>query len=472
MFDAGIRQFRMALAMVRGRPISVRSAERLVEDALATLAEFGSPGEDVEQLLRGADAGEAEMRADLTNRALRRTAKRLAAKSRFYADHFAAAGVDPATLSLDTIETVPVTTKADLVKQSRDFLCGEPFLASRTTGTTGRPTEVWYSRYEERLWPALVALSQVLRGNIRTTDMIQFNVSSRATGTAYAEMQVARMAGATIRMVGLIPPGETLDATVGTDESAPTLMVTYPSYLGQLVTSARERGLGPGDFRLRGITVGSEVLSPALATAAEATFGAAVEDLYGMTEISPLAGALCRERHLHIDGGVGLVEVCDLDTGRRAAPGELGTIVATPFHPYRECMPVFRYDTRDLVRQLPDTPLHCEMRNVPATSHVLGKADHVLRTGDGPVTSRDIVEVLDALPGARWPMRYRADVVDGRLHVTVAASSLPETSGAARYFADAGLDATVEITPVDGTRLRRLRCDLLENSFSSLGSVG
>lgn len=52
MFDAGIRQFRMALAMVLGRPIDVRSAERLVEDALATIAEFGSPGEDVEQLLR------------------------------------------------------------------------------------------------------------------------------------------------------------------------------------------------------------------------------------------------------------------------------------------------------------------------------------------------------------------------------------------------------------------------------------
>ncbi|MGW0883880.1 phenylacetate--CoA ligase family protein [Streptomyces sp. NPDC002671] len=471
MFDAGIRQFRMALAMVLGRPINVRSAERLVEDALATLAEFGSPGEDVEQLLHGAAAGEAQMRTDLANRALRRTAKRLAAKSPFYADHFAAAGVDPATLNLENIDTVPVTTKTDLVKRSRDFLCSEPFLASRTTGTTGRPTEVWYSRYEERLWPALVALSQVLRGNIHTTDLIQFNVSSRATGTAYTEMQVARMAGATIRMVGLIPPAETLDVTAGTDESAPTLMVTYPSYLGQLVRLARERGLGPADFRLRSITVGSEVLSPTLAAAAEAVFGAAVEDLYGMTEISPVAGAVCRQRHLHIDGGVGLVEVCDLDTGRKAAPGELGTIVATPFYPYRECMPIFRYDTRDLVRRLPDAPLDCEMQNVPATSHILGKADHVLRTFDGPVTSRDIVEVLDALPGARWPMRYRAEVVDGRLHVTVAASSVPETTGIARYFADAGMDATVDVVPVEGAQLRRHRCDLLEHSFSSIGGA-
>ncbi|MFD0510149.1 hypothetical protein ACFQ0Q_04940 [Streptomyces aureus] len=216
MFDAGIRQFRMALAMVLGRPIDVRSAERLVEDALATIAEFGSPGEDVEQLLRGA-AADPQLRADLTNKALRRTAGRLADKSPFYAEHFEAAGVDPATLTVDTVGRVPVTTKTDLVKRSRDFLCGEPFLASRTTGTTGRPAEVWYSRYEERLWPALVALSQVLRGNVRTTDLVQFNISSRATGTAYAEMQVARMAGAAIRMVGLVPPPRP-----STSPSAPT----------------------------------------------------------------------------------------------------------------------------------------------------------------------------------------------------------------------------------------------------------
>ncbi|MFG2518298.1 phenylacetate--CoA ligase family protein [Streptomyces sp. NPDC048527] len=471
MFDAGIRQFRMALAMVLGRPIDVRSAERLVEDALATIAEFGSPGEDVEQLLRGA-AADPQLRADLTNKALRRTARRLADKSPFYAEHFEAAGVDPATLTIETMGRVPVTTKTDLVKRSRDFLCGEPFLASRTTGTTGRPAEVWYSRYEERLWPALVALSQVLRGNVRTTDLVQFNVSSRATGTAYAEMQVARMAGAAIRMVGLVPPAETLDLTVGTDAPAPTLMVTYPSYLGQLVILGRERGLGPADFRLRRINVGSEVLSPALASAAEETFGAPVHDGYGMTEVTPVAGAICAQRHLHIDAGIGLVEVCDLETGEPAEPGALGTIVATPFYPYRECMPLFRYDTRDLVRRLPDAPLTCEMANVPATSHILGKADHVLSTRTGAVMPRDIIEVLDALPGARWPMRYRTDVTDGRLRLELAASCAADNSPAdiAGRLAAAGIDATVALTDAEGHQLRRYRCDLVEHSFAGRAS--
>jgi hypothetical protein len=109
------------------------------------------------------------------------------------------------------------------------------------------------------------------------------------------------------------------------------------------------------------------------------------------------------------------------------------------------------------------------MANVPATSHILGKADPVLRTQDGPVTPREIMEVLDALPGACWPVRHRADVVDGRLHVEVAASSVPETGDIARHFAESGLDARVDVVPGDGRELRRYRCDLVENSFSSAG---
>ena len=49
-------------------------------------------------------------------------------------------------------------------------------------------------------------------------------------------------------------------------------------------------------------------------------------------------------------------------------------------------MPVFRYDTRDVVRVLPDTPLTCEISGLPATSKVLGKADQILRLTRGRYT--------------------------------------------------------------------------------------
>ena len=56
-----------------------------------------------------------------------------------------------------------------------------PYLSTRTTGTTGRPAEIWLSRYEAELWPAMAALSGLLRNEINHDDCLQINLSSRAT---------------------------------------------------------------------------------------------------------------------------------------------------------------------------------------------------------------------------------------------------------------------------------------------------
>ena len=53
MFETGVRQLRLAMSMVRGRPIDARNVERLIGDALATLAAFGSPGDDLQEMLDG-----------------------------------------------------------------------------------------------------------------------------------------------------------------------------------------------------------------------------------------------------------------------------------------------------------------------------------------------------------------------------------------------------------------------------------
>src|SRR5689334_23967469 len=98
-----------------------------------------------------------------------------------------------------------------------------------------------------------------------------------------------------------------------------------------------------------------------------------------MTEVLPVSGRTCSAGHLHHDLNMGLVEVVALDSGEPAGPGEIGTVVITPYYPYRECMPVLRYDTRDVVRRLPDEPLGCELAGTPGTSHILGKADQLLR---------------------------------------------------------------------------------------------
>jgi phenylacetate-CoA ligase len=470
MFDTGVRQFRMAMGMVWGRRLDPANLGRLVDDVLATITEFGEPGADAQEALGGAltDPGE---QVEWANRGLSRTARRLAAKSPFYARRLAAAQVEPAKLDIEGLRAIPVTTKADLIEQPGDFRCTDVpgYLATRTTGTTGRPAEVWLSRYEMELWPALGTLSSVLRQELRPGDIMQVNVSSRATAAMHVSAASCRLAGAGFRPLGIVPPQEALD---GLAQGGATLLLTCPSYLAEIVTAARRRGMGPGDFRLRRVTVGGEILSPSLAQAACQLLGVPlIEDSYSITEAIPVTARSCRQGHLHHDVNLGLTELLDLETGEPAAAGALGTLVITPFFPYRDCMPVFRYDTRDVARRLPDDAPGCELAGIPATSHILGKADHLLHLGGTEVvTSRQLVDAIEALPAAPWPARYRAASRDGRIQITLPAGA---TDGcgeaeARRHLVAALGGRDVELTIVGDDQaalLRQTRSDLHETTF-------
>lgn len=469
MLETGIRQFRMAMGMVWGRRLKPDNIARLVDDALATLAEFGEPGPDARELVDG-PLDDPAARLDFATRGVRRTAARLASVSPFYARRFTAAGVAPDKLDLAALTAIPVTVKRDLVERQDDFQCSDAtrYLTTRTTGTTGRPAEIWLSRYEMDLWPALGALAGVLRGELLPGDVMQVNVSSRATASVHLDVAVCRLVGAGCRVLGIVPPDEALDSLA---ERGATHLATTPSYLAELERSARRRGMGPSDFGLRTIDVGGEILSPSLADAATKTFGVtSVRDLFAMTEVAPVSGRTCGQGHLHFDINTGHVEYLDLESGEPAEPGALATVVITPYFPYRECMPVFRYDTRDVVRRLPDEPLTCEVAALPGTSQLLGKADQVLRLGSaGVVTPRQLVEAVEALPSRPWPARYRATVHEGHLRLTLPRAAVVDlgVAAAVRHFAGHGLDVSVAVVDdAEGPALRPLRCDLHETTFA------
>src|SRR6185312_12334996 len=83
MFETGVRQLRMALAMVMGRRIEPRNVERLVADAVTTLTTFGTLGDEARELLDGPFA-DPEARRAFQEQALRRTVRRLARRSPRY----------------------------------------------------------------------------------------------------------------------------------------------------------------------------------------------------------------------------------------------------------------------------------------------------------------------------------------------------------------------------------------------------
>ncbi|HEU5201134.1 MAG TPA: AMP-binding protein [Ktedonobacterales bacterium] len=472
MFETGIRQFRLAMSMVWGSRINPRNLERLIEDALKTLEEFGTPGDDVQQLLDG-PFSDPKARIDFQNRALQRTARRLARVSPYYSKLFSSQGINPATITVENIQQLPVTLKQALQEQQQDFLATDtrPAITTRTTGTTGRPAEIWLSQYELDLWPALSALSGLLRNEISPKDCMQINISSRATAAVQMNIQTCRLAGARTRVLGIIPPDESLDSLLNGGEEAPTLLSTYPSYLAQLVQAARRRKLGPSDFHLRRIDCGGEVLSSALQRAAQETLGAErVNDIFGMTEILPVSGRVCNQGHLHQDLNIGFIEVISLNTGEPAKPGELGTMVVTPYYPYRECMPVFRYDTRDVVRQLSGESLSCNLAGIPATTRILGKADHMLRLHEQVVTMRDLVEVYEMLPSRPWPARFSAQVNGDAIDLVVPEQALEGMTKDEfeRHFRVAGIPVRLASGVIESevSQLRPLRADLLETTFA------
>ena len=336
-------------------------------------------------------------------------------------------------------------------------------------GDYWRPAEIWLSRYETDLWAGFGALASVIRDELRTTDIMQVNVSSRAVAATHLAAATCRLTQTGCRLVGVLPPDDALDSLA---DGGATLLSTYPSYLGELVNAARRRGLTAEDFKLRRITVGGEVLSATLADAACRTFGVRqIEDIFSMTEVIPISGRTCGQGHLHIDPSSGHVELLDLVTGEPAARGALGTIVITPYFPYRECMPVFRYDTRDIARCLLDEVLSCEISGIPAMSPILGKAGSLLETASGDViTPSQLVSAVESLPTEPWPARYRAEVAGGRLLLTLPEAAIAGYGEVAtvRHLAEAGLDADLIIVGDDeALSLRHTRSDLHETSFGT-----
>ncbi len=250
------------------------------------------------------------------------------------------------------------------------------------------------------------------------------------------------------------------------------MMSTYPSYLGLLVETGRRLGYGPADFGLETILAGGEVLTAGLERRAKEFFGdPEIISNYGMTELAPLAGNHCEQGHLHFEVSMGLIEVASLEEpSQLAVDGEVGTIVATPFPPFRESTILLRYNTEDVVRHI-SGPLTCELRNLPATSGLLGKQRLSVRHDDGWTFLRDVVEALEEVDDVPLPARYGYWAVPGGVSVEVMVES--NTADARRRIDDALHKRGV---PVRGLRLvenytdlekpLRLRADMREGSFA------
>lgn len=411
MFVTAFAQLRFAASLVFGVPFPNWVLDRLIDGLRETRREYGEIGADGGEALEGPALDEATGR-EIQLRRFRRQAARGARETAHYAQLFAALGLDPARLGEDDIARLPITTKEALRDDPRAFVCrtAQPVLRSLTTGTTGRPTAVHFSAYELRLIAALTAMSSLFRGDIGPEDVVHLATSARATLGNGSVMGACAHLGATCALAGLVEPERALALLAREDrvpgkQPRPSILITYPSYLGLLVECGLRRGYGPGDFGLAEISVGGEVVTAGLRERSRALFGPVrITESYALTETAPMGGTPCEEGHLHFDLAHGLLEVLDVETGAAAAPGALGTIVATPFAPFRDTTILLRYDTEDLVRPVAG-PLACSLRHLPATTNILGKRRLAARHDAGWTTPRDVLEALESSEAVPLPAR-------------------------------------------------------------------
>jgi len=475
MIDTPLARLRCGVSLAGGWPFPSWALDRLIAEARAARQGTGSPGADTPWMGGSRPLDEKTLHA-IQLRRFRTQAVRGARETPYYGAFFARLGLDPCRLIHADIARLSLTSK-EAVRDDPDAFVrrtAHPTLRTTTTGTTGWPTSVSFSARELRTTAALSALGFLLHGQITPTDIVQMNTSARATlgNTCFGE--ACTRIGASWSLVGLVDPAHAL-ALLTRPHRLPgkkprvSVLQTYASYLGELVTCGLRQGYRPADFGVERLLVGGEVVTEGLLARARALFGPVqFVQGYAMTETWPCTGTRCEQGHLHFEISQGLVEVCDLDTGAAAQPGATGTLVVTPFAPYREATVVLRYNTEDVVRTLA-APATCSLHHLPATSDLLGKQRLSVRHATGWTFPRAVLEALEAQEVVPLPARYGLWPVADGVGVEVVA---PDTA-VARATIAASLEA--QGVPLRQLRLvatadelqhgRPLRCDLRENLF-------
>ena len=479
MLETAIANLRFALSMGLGRPFHQPSLDRIYRAVRETQEEFGGLGVDASDVLSGPSLDE-ETRRYLQTRRFRKQASRAAAETTYYQEVFSRLDVNPAKIDFDDIASLPLTPKDALRDHPDSFVRRTARLGSRstTTGTTGWPTSVYFSHDEMRTMAALSSLSSLSRGLIATDDLVQISISTRAVIGVRGVAAACEGVGAGLYIAGLVAPEHALKLLserhrLPGKKAKVSIMSTYPSYLGLLVEEGRRLGYRASDFGLERVLTGGEILTQGLQRRAREFFGPIdIVSNYGMTELAPLAGNLCSEEHLHFEPSMGLIEVVSLDRREPAVDGEAGTIVATPFPPFRESTILLRYDTEDVVRAI-SAPMSCELRNSPATSSPLGKQRLSIRHDAGWTFLRDVVEALESIDDVPTPARYGLWAVPGGVALEVLVRSV--TAAARRGVEEALHERGV---PVRSLRLVSdfaeldhpvpLRSDMRERSLASI----
>ena len=315
----------------------------------------------------------------------------------FYRKKLDEAGVRPGDVSCHgDLADLPFTTKTDL----RDHYPFGMFARPRdqivrvhaSSGTTGNPTTVGYTRADIATWGDLIART-LAAGGVTPGDLLQnaygYGLFTGGLGLHFG----AELLGCTV--VPISGGNTERQLKIMRDFGATALSCT-PSYAMYLADAARDRGLRPQDLPIRVGFHGAEPWTNELRVQIEAGLGIDALDIYGLSEMGGPGvtfECLCKAG-MHINEDHYIAEIIDPETLRPLPEGEVGELVFTTLS--REAQPLVRYRTRDLCSLSSDS---CACGRTSARmSKPIGRSDDMLIIRGVNVFPSQIEEVLMSIP--------------------------------------------------------------------------
>ncbi len=329
---------------------------------------------------------------------LKETVNRVYHRVPHYREEFDRLGISPKDIkTLEDVRKIPFTTKVALRDNYPYGMFAVPMKEivrlHASSGTTGKPTVVGYTKKDLNNWSELVA-RMVTQAGVNQDDVAQITFGYGLFTGAFGLHYGLERAG-----VAIVPSsvGNTQKQIMLMQDFGTTVLVGTPSYCLHLAEAAREMGVNPEGLKIRIGLFGAEAWTESMREELERAWGIRANDNYGLSEVmGPGVAGECLERTgMHISEDHFLVEVIDPVSGDPLEYGQEGELVITTLT--KEAFPVLRYRTRDI------TVLNPELcgcgRTTVRMRKVTGRTDDMLIISGVNVFPSQIESVLMSIEG-------------------------------------------------------------------------
>ncbi len=335
---------------------------------------------------------------ELQLRRLKETVYRVYAFVPAYKEKMDQAGIKPEDIkTLKDLQKLPFTTKQDLRDNYPFGLFALPMSEvvriHSSSGTTGKPTVVGYSKKDIDIWSELMARALTSAGATR------YSVIQNAYGYGLFTGGLGIHYGAEKIAASVIPSsgGNTRRQIMLMQDFGTTELTCTPSYALFMHEVMQEMGIEPSDLKLRAGIFGAEPWSENMRREIEHKLEIDAYDIYGLSEIiGPGVAIECANKQgLHIAEDHFLAEIIDPVSEEVLDDGSQGELVITTIS--KEALPIIRYRTRDLT-SLDKNVCHCGRTHV-RMQKVLGRSDDMVIIRGVNVFPSMVESVLLNIPG-------------------------------------------------------------------------